>query len=66
MFATDPVSGQSDLGLSQSTIDRCLQLNDVLEGGGTGIPEADVLVTPKKGSALLWSVCIVWSFTLPD
>lgn len=31
-----------------------IYLNDVEEGGGTSFPYANVVVTPKKGSAVLW------------
>ena len=31
-----------------------LYLSDVEEGGGTGFKDLDIIVTPKKGRALLW------------
>lgn len=31
-----------------------IYLNDDFEGGGTNFPEIDRLITPKKGSAVLW------------
>jgi prolyl 4-hydroxylase len=31
-----------------------IYLNDVEEGGGTSFPIPGIVVTPKKGSAVLW------------
>eukprot|EP01084_Bolivina_argentea_P131923 232804_1 len=50
----DYIAGHLDLPIGPRVYTFFLYLNDVEKGGGTGFPDLDIIVQPKKGSVAIW------------